>query len=71
MVLDSSHWKIVLGVSEEFQMAEDHQHIKIVDSSVCDNAYTILISGNMWHDTNKVTIHLNGMAPIKKINCIA
>ena len=44
---------------------EEQQNIKIVDSSVCYIAYTLLISGNMWYDTNVLKIHSIGMATFK------
>ena len=31
-------------------MEEDHQNIENVVSSVCYNAYTLLININMWYD---------------------
>ena len=37
-------------------MEEDHQNIKIVQSSVYYKAYTLLISENMWYDTNILKI---------------
>ena len=35
-------------------------------SSACNNAYTLLISVNMWCETNKLKIHTEGMAANKK-----
>ena len=47
-------------------MEEDHQNIYIVDNSVCFNAYKLLLSRNMWYNTNVLKIHPNGMATLKK-----
>ena len=57
---------IELAGSEECQTEEEHQNIKIVYKSVCYNAYALLISGNMWNDTNILKIQPNGTATFKK-----
>ena len=59
---------IVLAGSEEWKIEEDHQNIKIVDSSVFYNAYTLIVSVNIWYNTNMLKIHHNGMATFKNIN---
>ena len=61
---------IVLSESEDCWMEEDHQNFKIVGSSVSYNAYTLLISENMWYNTNILKIHPNGMATFQKSNLI-
>ena len=57
---------ILLAGSEECYIEEDHQNIKIVVSYVLYNAYTLLMSGNMWYDTNILKVHPNGMATFLK-----
>ena len=47
-------------------MEDDHQNIKIVNSTVCYNAYKLPKSENMWYDTNILKIHTNGMETLKK-----
>ena len=47
-------------------MEEEHLNIKIVDSSVCYNSYTLLRNGNMWNKTNVLKKLPKEMATFKK-----
>ena len=48
---------IVLAGSEEGEPSN-------YKASVCYNAYTLIISGNMWYNTNILKIHTDGMATL-------
>ena len=45
------------------------QNIKIVDSSVCSNSYTLIRNINMWYETNILKIHTKGMVVFKERSC--
>ena len=48
MVPNFSHWKILYWLDKKnAKTEEDPQNIKIVDSFVSYNGYTLLINGNM------------------------
>ena len=53
-----------LWLVQHLKSKPDHLNIEIVDSSVCYNASTLLMCGNMWLDTNILKMHTKGCANI-------
>ena len=53
------HWLV--------QDSDYHLYIKIVDSSVCYNTFTLLICGNMWFNPNMLKIYPKGVTTFKKV----
>ena len=58
MALNSYNWLMSLAGSG-FKTEEEHLNIQTVDSSVCYNASTLLICGNMRLNTN-ILMHPKG-----------
>ena len=70
MVTNSSNQMIsgclILLAGSGFNTEEDHLNIKIIDSSVCYNATTLLICGNMVLDINILKMHPKAVPNLKK-----
>ena len=66
MVPDSSN-RMISPADSGFKMEEDHLNNSIVDRSVCFNASTLTICGNMWLNKNILKMHPNRVPTFKKL----